>query len=72
MAAKRETTYVGLDIGTTKVARVVGVAHPESPDVSIMGLGSAPTAGVKRGVVVDLEDTVSAVTAALEEAARIS
>lgn len=72
MAAKREATYVGLDIGTTKVACVVGVAHPESPDVSIMGLGSAPTSGVKRGVVVDLEDTVSAVTAALEEAERMS
>lgn len=72
MTAKRESTYVGLDIGTTKVACVVGVAHPDSPDVSIMGLGSAATSGVKRGVVVDLEDTVTAVTAALEEAERMS
>ncbi len=72
MAAKREATYVGLDIGTTKVACVVGVAQPDRPDVSIMGLGSVPTTGVKRGVVVDLEDTVSAVTTALEEAERMS
>jgi cell division protein FtsA len=72
MAAKNESTYIGLDIGSTKVACVVGVAQPDSPDVSIMGLGSALTTGVRRGVVVDLEETVSAVTAALEEAERMS
>jgi cell division protein FtsA len=72
MAAKQETTYIGLDIGSTKVACVVGVAQPERPDVSIIGLGVAPTNGVKRGVVVDIEDTVSAITSALEEAERMS
>jgi cell division protein FtsA len=72
MAAKNESTYIGLDIGSTKVSCVVGVAQPDSPDVSIMGLGSSPTTGVRRGVVVDLEETVSAVTSALEEAERMS
>lgn len=72
MAAKQDTTYIGLDVGSTKVTCVVGVAHPERPDVSVIGLGAAPTSGVKRGVVVDIEDTVSAITSALEEAERMS
>jgi cell division protein FtsA len=72
MANKQEATYVGLDIGTTKVACAVGVAQPDSPTVSIIGFGSAPTNGLRRGVVVDIEETVSAITAALEEAERMS
>lgn len=72
MAAKNETTYIGLDISTTKVACVVGVAQEDSPNISVIGLGYAPTSGLRRGVVVDLEDTVSAITAALEEAERMS
>ncbi len=72
MAARNETTYIGLDISTTKVACVVGVAQEDSPNISIIGLGYAPSNGLRRGVVVDLEDTVSAITAALEEAERMS
>lgn len=72
MASKQETTFIGLDISTTKVACVVGVAQDDSPNVSVIGLGFAQTNGLRRGVVVDLEDTVSAITAALEEAERMS
>lgn len=72
MASKQETTYVGLDISTTKVVCVVGVAQEDSPNVSIIGLGLAATTGLRRGVVVDIEETVSAITAALEEAERMS
>ncbi|MFO0955574.1 MAG: cell division protein FtsA, partial [Candidatus Saccharibacteria bacterium] len=72
MASKQDTTFIGLDISTTKVACVVGVAQDDSPNVSVIGLGFAQTNGLRRGVVVDLEDTVSAITAALEEAERMS
>lgn len=72
MAAKHEATYVGLDIATSKVVCVVGVAQPDSPDISIIGFGVAPTSGLRRGVVIDIEETVSALTAALEEAERMS
>lgn len=70
--ANRETTYVGVDIGTTKVACLVGLHQEGSAMPSIIGLGIAPIAGVKRGVIVDLEESVTAVTAALEEAERMS
>ncbi len=67
-----ETTYVGLDIGTTKVACLVGIHQEGTATPSIIGLGIAPMNGVKRGVIVDLEEAVSAVTAAVEEAERMS
>lgn len=72
MAKKAETTYVGLDIGTSKVACVVGLHQEEAAEPSIIGLGSASTSGLRRGVVTDIEETVSSITAALEEAERMS
>ena len=50
-----EKTYVGLDIGTTKVACLVGLHQEGAAAPSIIGLGIAPMNGVKRGVIVDLE-----------------
>lgn len=72
MTPKNEETYVGLDIGTSKVVCVVGLHQQDSPTPSIIGLGVAPTSGLRRGVVVDVEETVSSITAALEEAERMS
>lgn len=69
---KHEATYVGLDIGSSKVVCVVGLAQADSATPSIIGLGVAPLSGVRRGVVNDVEETVSAITAALEEAERMS
>ena len=58
---------VGLDIGTTKVSCVVGEAR--EGQVDIIGLGSAPTAGgLRKGVVVNIENTVRAIRKAVEEA----
>lgn len=72
MAPKNEETYVGLDIGTSKVVCVVGLHQQDSPTPSIIGLGVSPTSGLRRGVVVDVEETVSSITAALEDAERMS
>ncbi|MCC7543253.1 cell division protein FtsA [bacterium] len=69
---KGEITAVGLDIGTSRVVCLVGVAQPDSPSVSVVGIGIASTAGLRRGVVVDIEETVTAITSALEEAERMS
>ena len=60
--------YVGLDIGTSKVAVVVG--QVQEGIVRIVGLGKAPNSGVRKGSVVDIEETVSAVSGALDEAER--
>ena len=72
MANPKEIPYVGLDIGTSKVVCVVGLQQEDSATPSIIGLGVSPTVGLRRGVVIDIEETVSSITAALEEAERMS
>lgn len=58
---------VGLDIGTTKICCVVGEVREQQVD--IVGLGCAPTAGgLRKGVVVNIENTVRAIRKAVEEA----
>ncbi|MDP3182120.1 MAG: cell division protein FtsA [Desulfobaccales bacterium] len=58
---------VGLDIGTTKICAVVGEVRDQQVD--IVGLGCAPTAGgLRKGVVVNIENTVRAIRRAVEEA----
>jgi len=72
MAAKNESTFVGLDIGTSKVVFVVGLHQEDMAEPSIIGLGVAPTTGLRRGTVSDVEETVASITTALEEAERMS
>jgi cell division protein FtsA len=58
---------VGLDIGTSKIAAIVAEVRPEG-GLEIIGMGSAPSRGLKKGVVVNIESTVNAIQRALEEA----
>ena len=58
---------VGLDIGTSKVVAIVGEVNAER-DLEIIGLGSFPSRGLKKGVVVNIESTVQSIQRAVEEA----
>jgi len=58
---------VGLDIGTSKVVAIVGEISP-SGDIEIIGIGSHPSKGLKKGVVVNIESTVHSIQRAVEEA----
>jgi cell division protein FtsA len=58
---------VGLDIGTSKVVAVVADVTDDGA-LNVVGMGSASSRGLKRGVVVDIEKTVGAIQAALGEA----
>ena len=58
---------VGLDIGTTKIACLVG-RKPAHNKIEILGIGKAPSLGVTRGVVSNIEKTVQSIRAAVEEA----
>ncbi len=64
-------TFVGLDIGTTKICVVVARKNVEG-DIDIIGLGSAPSTGIRRGVVVNIDATVSAIKDAVIAAERMS
>lgn len=57
---------VGLDIGTTKICCVVGEVFDDGVD--IIGVGTAPSVGLKKGIVVNIESTVKSIRQAVEQA----
>jgi len=61
------TMIVGLDIGTSKVVAIVG-ATTDDGSIEIVGIGSHPSRGMKKGVVVNIESTVQSIQRAVEEA----
>ena len=68
MSKKAEKNLiVGLDIGTSKVVAIVGEISADN-EVEIIGLGSHPSRGLKKGVVVNIESTVQSIQRAVEEA----
>jgi len=58
---------VGLDIGTSKVVAIVGELN-DGDSIDIIGIGSHPSKGLKKGVVVNIESTVQSIQRAIEEA----
>jgi cell division protein FtsA len=63
--------YVGLDIGTTKVCAVIGERN-ERGTLEITGVGVAPSTGLRKGVVVNIEATLRAIAQAIEKAEVMS
>ncbi|HTX24711.1 MAG TPA: cell division protein FtsA [Steroidobacteraceae bacterium] len=57
---------IGLDIGTSKVVALVGEASGDG--VEVLGIGSQPSRGLKKGVVVNIESTVQSIQRAVQEA----
>lgn len=67
----RQEHIAGLDIGTTKVCAVVGEVDDDG-DVHIAGVGSVPSSGMRKGVVIDIDATTNAIEDAVERAERMS
>ncbi len=63
---KKDSVVVGLDIGTTKICTVV--AEVVDGQVNIIGLGTHPSKGLRKGVVINIESTVQSIKKAVEEA----
>lgn len=66
-----EDLIVGLDIGTTKVCVIIGQYDP-SGQLEITGVGTTPSRGLRRGVVINIETTVRSIAAAVEAAEMMS
>jgi cell division protein FtsA len=62
-----EDLIVGLDIGTSKICAVVGEVRPDGR-VDIVGMGSHPSIGLRKGMVINIENTVNSIKEAIEEA----
>lgn len=77
---KSDEYVVGLDFGTTKICVVVGQMIQTTPQagaesqsmMQIMGVGRAPSTGIKKGVVVNIESTVESIRKAVEDAERMA
>jgi cell division protein FtsA len=68
--AKRDELIVGLDIGTTKIACIVGEVTEDGID--IIGIGTAPSRGIRKGVVVNIDATVQSIERAVQEAEHMA
>ncbi len=64
--ARKDNLIVGLDIGTTKICAIVGNVTEEGID--IVGIGTSPSRGLRKGVVINIESTVASIRKAVEEA----
>jgi len=78
---KSDEFVVALDLGTTKVSAVVGqlvetttavTSNETATQIKILGVGKAPSSGIKKGVVVNIDATVEAINRAVEEAERMA
>jgi cell division protein FtsA len=67
---KRDEIIVGLDIGTTKIAAIVGEITEDGID--IIGIGTARSKGLRKGVVVNIDATVHAIQSAIDEAENMA
>jgi len=70
MAKTKDEIIVGLDIGTTKIAAIVGEVTEDGIDV--IGIGTAPSRGIRKGVVVNIDATVQSIEKAIEEAEHMA
>jgi cell division protein FtsA len=68
----KEQIFVGLDVGSSAVRVVIGKQESEIGQPSIIGVGEAPSAGIRRGVIVDIDEAVSSISEALEKAERMT
>jgi cell division protein FtsA len=64
--------FVGLDIGTSTVRCVLGTRDDQTGVISVMGHGSAPNQGMRKGVIMHVDDTAEAIVQAVTEAERIA
>ncbi|UCF70314.1 MAG: cell division protein FtsA [candidate division WOR-3 bacterium] len=69
MMARKER-IVGVDMGTTKIAAII--AEVEDDDLKIVGVGSTPSNGLKRGVIVNLEKAIESIVKSVDEASRMA
>jgi len=67
---KADNIVVGLDIGTTKICVVVGQKN-EFGTVDILGVGKAPSTGLRKGVVINIDATVESIRQAIKEAEKM-
>ena len=67
-----ENLICAIDIGSSKIATVVALQNAESNDIRIIGFNTTPSRGVKRGMIVDIDQVTSALEQSIEKAERMA
>jgi cell division protein FtsA len=71
MARKKRKYITGLDIGTTKICAIVGQID-EDGQLTVLGVGSNPSLGLKKGMVIDIDSTVDSIKKAAHKAQQMA
>lgn len=66
-----ESTLCAIDVGTTKICTLIGRVH-EDGSLSILGYSTVPSKGLRKGLIVDMEETTAAITESLHRAERMA
>ncbi len=69
--AVRTQIFTGLDVGTTKICAIIGQVDEEG-HITVLGVGSTPSLGLRRGIVIDMEETVESIRSAIRKAEEIA
>lgn len=69
---RESNPFVGIDVGTSTVRCVIGVAGQENGELSVVGHGQAPNKGMRKGVVAHIDDVAEAIHQAVNAAERLS
>ncbi|HEV3310058.1 MAG TPA: cell division protein FtsA [Chloroflexota bacterium] len=67
----REHAVVALDVGTTKVTTLIGEIEPDRA-INIVGVGNAPSRGMRKGVVVNIDEVATSIAESVDQCVRIS
>lgn len=68
----RPKVVASLDIGSAKIRTVVGIQEDQNKVPNIIGVGIAPSTGLRKGAVIDVEETINSISASLEDAERMA
>ncbi|HEY5714171.1 MAG TPA: cell division protein FtsA [Candidatus Gracilibacteria bacterium] len=63
---------VGIDVGTSKIRTVVGLVEDKKSLINIVGIGISPSEGLRKGMITDIDEAVSNITASLDDAERMA
>jgi len=69
--SRRQQTITGIDLGSSTIRIAVGEVRPEG-ELHITGLGEGPSDGISKGVITSIEDTVSSISACVEQVERMT
>ena len=68
----KEQIVASLDIGSSKIRTVIAILEEEKKMPNIIGVGVSPSTGMRKGNIIDVDETISNISAALEDAERMS